>query len=1849
MRKSILFRGFNCLWRYSLLFLCLLFLYQCNSCKNTSDKNGLLSYTSTSIPTDGDVFFVFSNRYFQNIKEKNISYTDLIKFTPKAEGEFSWDNTKLVFSPSSNLKEGQQYSVKICASEVFKGAKDFSIQFSTFQQDLTVNNLHLESSSSLKDGKQEDKYFRLKGSIETANPVSETILDNIINISGLVTSPHISYDILNSRTAFFIVDSIPKLNHSYKIKVYWNGQEIGANEKGEKELLIPKKGDFNVVNYSLKQGIEQEVVVYFSQDIDESQNLSGLVRLINSSGVKTEIQGNKLLIWPNETLSGDYDLQLFSGIKSKQGNILNSKETISLKFLSLKPSVRLLNEKPIIPENTALSFPFQTVSLRAVDVEILKIYSENIDQFLQINELYGNTQVKRVGRPVYYATIPLTGNEKQLGSWNTYSLSLSKIIELDPKAIYQIKFSFNKDYALYDCDGVVKTNPIVRKEVFDTEGLTKNINKYWDNPDLYYLDNYPSGYKWRDRDNPCKTSYYTDNRFPVRNILVSNLGVICKSSEKNALHIYVSDLSLGTPLTGAKLEITNYQNHVIGTASSDDMGFAEIQYEGVPFLLRASLGEQQTWLKLTDGNALSVSSFDVGGEKLVDGIKAFVYGERGVWRPGDSIFLTSIIRDKKEKLPLNFPVTCELRNPGGLVYDKQVLQKSENGMYVFKFKTDSEAPSGNWKAVVGVGDVKFAKTIRIETVKPNRLKVDLQFPNSILESFKDEKINVSSTWLQGGPAKGLKVEINLSLNAKKNPFDMYKQYWFEDIRMDFGKEKKSVLSQKLDDKGKASFVLKKEINKKFPGLMNATFTSRVFEKGGDFSIVQTSQPYSPYISYVGILLDKGDNYWNAYSTGENCKMPVVVVDASGRLVNKQKLKLSLYRIDYSWWWDHSASDLGKYSGKKVLALKHSKTLTTNKGKAEFNLQVSNNDYGYYLVLVENLDSGHKASKVVYFDYPYAEFHNKDGKGAAERLVFTSDKEKYNIGDKAKVSFNANSNSKALVTVSSGNSIISQQILNCQNGVNHFELGIEAFMEPNVYVSIELLQALQGKKNDVPLRLYGVISLSVFNENTILKPIIESSGEFQPNKEVEIVVGESNGKEMAYTLAVVEEGLLDLTSFKTPNPWNAFFTKEAFSIKTWDIYDMVNGVYNGKILQHITIGGDEESRSSTKKVVNRFKPVVKFFGPVKLEAGTQNTHKFIMPNYIGSVRVMVVAAGANAFGKIQKSVPVKTPLMILGTLPRILSPGEKVELPVSVFVSEKDIKEVKIKAEVSTPLNIVSSNQILLKDIKEGENTASFRLDVDKFVGTSEVKITAQAGKNISTWKVPIEIRNPNAYISKLTSWIVNQGNDKVGLFQSYGIPKTNSLKFSVSKPDELQFGDRLDFLIHYPYGCVEQTVSSVFPQLLLDKFVDLSEEKNLEIQNNLDAAFARLRNFVLYNGTLSYWPGGSFPNEWGTLYALHFMQLAKDKGIKVPSSLFNRVLNAVSTNNFFSRGNSYYLSQQFQVMRAYRLFVLSLCGKPNFAGMNRLKSNLKIKQAADLLTLAYIYSGRPEIGREIEAQKSTLLSATSYEYRYSTFSSNLRDQAIQLLTLIALKDEKAVAKAIDLIQKFNSEAYMSTQTTAWIMYVVSEFKKWKGEDPSSLKFLLDVNDKEEKIDSRQNLYNKEYKITDKESKISFSNLSKGPLYVQILQKGQPLIDSIKPMSNNLGLKVNYKNTNGESIDISKLKQGTDFVVEINIKNMNTFDNYSNIALTNVVPSGWEILNSRLFSGLKQESNAADYMDIRDDRINLFFDLRKNEIKTFKFLLNASYKGTFYLPPVKCEAMYEENVEANTEGKWVKVY
>ena len=1456
------------------------------------------------------------------------------------------------------------------------------------------------------------------------------------------------------------------------------------------------------------------------------------------------------------------------------------------------PTIRFISKGSILPSKGSMDLLFGSVSYAKAEVRVKKVFSNNILQFLQLDSYETRYELYKVAEQIIDTTIVLGDKDADhIREWRTYGLGLDDLIKPETGAIYHIEIRGRE--------------PLVEED-------------FWDS-DSYFGD------------------YETYEQRSV-DLLASNLVLIAKRGDSST-EVFAYDVLSGKPVSGAKIRLYSFAQQELAKGTTNGDGQVSFPAQTDASFVVATSGKNYAYLDLKYEKALSTSNFDVSGTTNEGGIKAYIFGERGVWRPGDTLHVSMVTLFDDAPLPAGHPITAQLRNPDGQVTQTLTVPVSASNLYHFPFQTAEDAISGRWRVDVSVGGQIFSKTLRVEAIKPNKLDINLHFDDTFITPDRQSVGDIAVAWLYGAPGSDLKLNGTLELSSASTAFKGWEDYSFTDDARSFTDQTLYYNDFKTNEEGHAFINTAVDINKSTtPGFLNAGFTIRAFEPSGEFSTSYTSVKMSPFNTYVGIKTELDKDRWGDrfIQAGKAHKFDVATVDANGKGVAAPGLHAEIYHVDWSWWWDASG-EIASYMASRSKELLFEKTFSTSGGKGSFTYDWADAPYGVYYIRVTDTRGGHAASMICEVQESAA----SDASEGSTQLNMLIDKEKYAVGETARITIPSAAGSSALVSVEKGGKILSTRRVQCFEGSTEIRIPITKEMTPNAYASIALIQPHGNVHNDAPIRLYGVQNINVEDPGSRLTPVLDMPAETKPESTLNFKVKEKDGRAMSYIVAIVDEGLLSLTGFKTPDAWASFYAKEALRVRTWDEYDAVIGAYGGHIEQLFAIGGDEEANGALKRQgAERFKPVVAYLGPFDLKAGKTASHSVEVPQYIGSMRAMIIATDGKAQGSASQDVAVKQPVMVQATLPRTLSVSETIKIPTTVIALEDGVGNVKLDIETDGLLTVKGPSSLTVNSAKAGQQVEYFEVQVGEETGIAHVTVTAKAGSDKSVSKVEIDVLNPNPEITRVQSFLLEAGKNKDVTADLFGLPGTNSLAVELSSIPAIDLGRRLKFLIEYPYGCVEQTVSAAFPQLYLTQIMDCDENTVKRSARNVTAAINRLHSFRRPDGSLSYWPGSTSSSSFGTAYALHFLQEAENQGYAVPADLKAGLVRYL-TNSVVSN------KKEGEFVRAYGLYSLAVAGKPQRSAMNVLRESAKKmpRSAVWMLAAAFASDGKKQAATQLTSGLPYIEAAGTY---YDYYGSVDRNMAIALRTSILTGEKEA---AFELAQKVaehlnDSQYYMSTQATAWSLYAISDYARTMagGGVSASVKA-----DKTYKVGTEKSIARQEIAVgkADTKTALNIANNGSSPIHAVVSVTGIPKAGTEKAKASGLSMKISYVDRDGKPVGLDTLSRGRDLKAVVSVTNTGSA-RVNDIALAQKFPSGWEIRNDRVNSENFSYPAGVTYQDIRDDRVYSFFDLGAGQTVTITTNLTATYPGKFYLPAVSCEAMYDDKISALVPGRWTEV-
>lgn len=1572
-------------------------------------------------------------------------------------------------------------------------------------------------------------------------------------------------------------DDIKLLDKPQELVLTYDEKIMGFKEAKVLQFQIPSKpkdNDFRLISAEEK---DQIATLKFSKELAENQAFQDFIQISPELNFRAWSVGKELKISANFEPGEKYQVKIAKGLKSNQGLINKGEEANITLQKDLDPSLVFANDGVFLPSGAEYQVYIKSRNVKKIHLKVSQIFSNNISEYLRYKNLVG-------------------------------------------------KKDDSTQEAFYSSDGF----NYVAKKVIDKKIELKNQKNTWISSALDLSDlkgksgifSVSLSVDANDLDYKGENVYRIINKASVsKNLIFSNIALSAQNLNKQ-LVVHARDFSKNEALENVKIELVSKQNQILQSQNTDSNGDAKFQIQEDDEILYILASKENQISVLRFSNPLSTDGYDVEGDQNHEMIKAFIYTDRGVYRAGDSVHLSVVARENTN--PLKHPINFTLINPKNQKIIENQILKSQNDIYYTQINLDKNAINGLYRANFNIAGVEFSKDILVQSVVPNRIKVELNADEN--RSLDDGSLNyeLSSKYLFGALASNLKYQSVVYFSPKNYHNSKYKDYIFTN-------PSSLIISASADDKGnldekgrvQSSVEIPENILNSQGYNFNARIVSEVFEKGGRSVKAVKDVNLNRYDYFVGMKA-----LANSYvSEGETIDFYAIVSDLKEKLVSGKTLEYRIYQNDYYWWWDYDSYDEFLRSIKQDTNTKliEKGELTSSSEPMKFGFNTSNY-YGQMFIELIDKESEVSTGQSFYVS-SWGEPSYAD---VVSSLKIKSDKNKYKIGQSAKIEFESVAGAKALITLSSNSKIIDRFVMDTQDESTSIELAMKKEYAPNIYVSVSLFQDYNKIDNDRALRLFGVIPLYVENENTKLDLELKTPDKILPNSDFEIEIQSKDKRAFNYTVAIVDEGLLDLTDFKTPDIWKGFYAKTGFTLKTYDTYSQIIPKFTGgdSVLGGLRVDKNRDDSAQ------RFKPVALFNTPARSDETGFAKLKFKMPSYMGSVRVMVVANENDAYGSVSKDIQVSAPLVMLETLPRTLKIGDNFTLLTQIFKTENRIKNATLSVRSKNSLIKISPDTQTI-DFKSATNL-EVMMDVnvsDNRIGKELLEFELKSEDYTYKNEIEIDIKPINAYTYENNTSLIKAGESKEFIIKDYILGTTNAT-LKLSPTPILDMDKRIKYLLNYPYGCIEQTTSAVLPQLFLDKFsTEFDKQKAI---NNINAAIERYSNFQTADGGFAYWQGGDESNAWGSNYAGMFLILAKQNGYFVPDSMYERWLKY--EQNFVQK--SVYRDYMMDI-KANSLYLLAMAKKPNISEMNLLYDNLNTlsTEAKWQLAAAYKLAGVEDTAKQIASKISI---EPDSKYSFYTYGSLVRDEAIianAYKQIYGTNNEELLQKISDTLL---SKDYLSTQSTGYALYALAIGANLENMNENFMDATLKIDDQAYTINQNQMQI---FSFNDEKAIVSANK----DIFVSFGVEGVKASEN-PAFSNKISLDRAFYDEKGNKISPSEIGSGQTFYMRISVS-LNEGANYvSNIALTQILPSGWEVSNTLLDDNTPSfiKNSNYDFIDVRDDKIMWFFGLNKNRTHHFYIKLNAITPGSYTLSGAYAEAMYDDTYRALSESEKVVV-
>lgn len=1382
-------------------------------------------------------------------------------------------------------------------------------------------------------------------------------------------------------------------------------------------------------------------------------------------------------------------------------------------------------------------------------------------------------------------------------------------------------------------------------------------------------------------------------------LLLTDMNVIAKGDRGAAGRVYVwaIDMDSLAPRGGVDVRLVRKSGTVVSECTTRGDKGCVLTYEkdevdpSPPFAILATKGDDLTYLKFADLKT-EVADARIHGDayKSERLYRAAIYSDRGVYRPGETARLVGILRTRDNAAPqAGMPVEIRVIDPREKTIKKITRSTNEAGVVDLDMPFAAFAATGSYQMVMRVADKKVGDyTFQVEEFVPERMKVTAKAAQPGYLVTDDVEINVEARYLFGGTPEGHEFQLTCRMEPsvfapRENANYQYGVWYPSD------EEPKSLalgeVAAVLDDNGKGSLACPPlEAAGGYHTAARVMAQAAVFEAGsGRTTVGRASVPVHPEKYYLG--LQTGTKKAQA---GKPVTAEGVVVDWDGKLAPNavQEVKVEYVRLEaeYDWYWDEE-EDGSSYQRHMRPVVEGRETVPVKGGKftARWSPQT---DAEAFLVRAHageaQTDLQIEGEGSRYWWSPATSAVDQTPKPAKPTWIALGAPKSIEVGKKAEVSFTAPFDGRALLTVET-DEILTSEWMSVKAGDQKWSFAVKDFA-PNVYVTAFVVKDphLDSAEAFMPDRAFGVQSIAVTPTAFTHEVTIEAPSEVRSNSTlaIKLNVGPVEGKTYA-TVAVVDEGILSLTQFTSPKPNEQLFRRRALGIDTYETVGWSLLLPPGG--PSSATGGGEDGEAPGR--VQPVKPVALWSGVREVPKNGVLDLKFDIPEYRGKVRVMAVTAGPKRTGHAVKQVTVADPLVVQATLPRFITKGDQIQIPVfltnlsgadqkvSVVLGSENLAVPGLEESIGgSPLKIVGKSEKSVAIKNGGSGIVVFQAQADRAIGAATVRVIAKAGKLESQAKADVPFLPAGPKSRKVQQIELTSGTLNVKPYLAGWVPTSEQSTFWVTSNPYGEAFDHLKYLVHYPYGCIEQTTSSTRPLVFVGDLlhnVDPSLVADAKIEDMVMHGVNRVFSMQTPEGGFAYWPGGTEPTYWGTAYATHMLLDAQKAGFPVSQDRLNDALDWIEgelTNKFEAGVNPSGYSYYWKGSEPYLQFVLAVAGRGRKARLQRLIQQMPADAHGEdaehlyMLQAALYMSGDHRYEKQL--RKPDVSALTAQRRNSWTFYSDRRRRGFVLSTYTDLfgADEggEKLANLVAEGLKAHQSSWYTTQELVWSVTGLGK-RVQKGAKEFDATLVANGKKVEPAGAKREQNKDKSWAIARaseyKSMKVDVKAKGKGKLFLIVGSEGVRQNADYRVGGDGLSIKRRYRTLDGDYINPTSgdVALGDMIFTELSLTNT-TGERISNVALVDRFPAGWEIENPRLGRGGSVEwvdSDDvwdADYMNVRDDRLEMFGSLAQGKTVKIVYALRAVTAGTFTIPPVEAEAMYDPRIWARQAGGRAKI-
>jgi alpha-2-macroglobulin len=1329
----------------------------------------------------------------------------------------------------------------------------------------------------------------------------------------------------------------------------------------------------------------------------------------------------------------------------------------------------------------------------------------------------------------------------------------------------------------------------------------------------------------------------------TRRVMISDIGIIARLSD-NYLMVWSNSLDNTKAISGAKVSLISGNNQILLEGRTDSKGIAVFEdiaekTKGfMPFVITVEEDNDLSYLPFSEC-MINTSDFNTDGRPYLSrGYEAFIYSDRGVYRPGETAHLVSVVRPPDGMPPQEFPYMVTIDDPQGIDFAEYKISTKDQGLSALDIEIPSFAKTGAYKVTAKIGDdVIGSYSFQVEEFMPDRIKTAITTDKDSYNAGDEIAIGVNGVYLFGPPCSGNDVTGHITIEKMAFRPSGWSQYRFDDESRDFTALQVDLPNDKLDEQGNQKYTYHVSPNLKPPSALQATISATVREDGGRAVSDYKRVAINPYPFYLG-LKRNFDGYAQA---GQQVSFGIAAVTGDGKEVTSGAAWAKFYRVTYQNIVKRDRYGIYRYVSESKDQILDSTTVDLNGGSA--NVSFTPGDYGAYKVKVGSDQTGHVAALEFYasgWGYSSWSMANPD------RIELELDKKIYAIGDKAKLLVKAPFEGKLLLTIER-DKVVEFKTYDLDSNTAEILIPVKKEFTPNVYISATLIKSTKSLERFSPARAFGLIPLMVDNSATKVAITIDAPAVIKPRQKLDITISSNYKKGTQLTVAAVDLGILQLTDFSTPDPFNFFYGKKRPALQPYDIYSLIYPDIK-EAESKLLPAGSSAYGASRKRHLNpinarRVRPVALWSGVVTTDINGAAHVSFDLPQFNGKLLVMAVAFNGNKSGSASAEVTVRDKIVIQENLPRFIAGGDQVKSGVVIFNNTGVDNNFDITMNIDGPANLLTPKTVTLKIPANGKSIAEYAFKGGDAPGKVKFEIVATDGSERAIENVELANR-PGQPLQTIHGSGVAKASKPAHLsISDKWLPGTDEYELRISAMPTVRLAASIQYLLQYPYGCIEQTTSRLFPLLYFNDLARFLQPGIFGTKGQdyfIGEGIVKVTGMQVASGGFSYWQGDDVENPWASVWASHFLVEARKSGYTVSDKTYNKMIE-----NLERMAKNSELQNDKTSIRIYAAYVLAKAGKLEKSVLNNLKMlNLdtaplytKFQLAAAIAMTSGVNDALYLIPAEVHPLKFDPETG-------GDFNSDIRANSILLDVLSEIApDNPSIPQLVnELSEQLYIGEWYTTQSNAFALLALGKY--FKTQETPNYTGTVVVDGKKLKPFTTADLRFSDKALAAKDIEISINGT--GTCYFYWQSSGVSSERSVKEFDNRLRVRREFLNSDGAPLDLGAVKLGDQIVAKVTLEAIDKA--LSNVAISDLLPSCLEIENPRLatsgkLSWLPRGSRAPSYLDIRDDRMLLFTDAWPGDRFVYYYSLRVVSRGEFNVPPISADCMYDPTIASTASA------